>query len=104
MLKGGSSMICRQNAEQATLIVKGARTLLESVEIPIAIGDLDPVAEFSGQRARLANLAYLLNQLTEQTSEEFKSAVEEFQCEHGLAVDGVCGAATQSKLVQIHGC
>jgi hypothetical protein len=34
----------------------------------------------------------------------FLSAVEEFQCDHGLGVDGKCGPATQAKLKQIHGC
>lgn len=34
----------------------------------------------------------------------FVSAVEEFQCDHGLVVDGECGPATQAKLKQVHGC
>ena len=34
----------------------------------------------------------------------FLSAIEEFQCDHGLVVDGKCGPATQAKLKQVHGC
>jgi peptidoglycan hydrolase-like protein with peptidoglycan-binding domain len=34
----------------------------------------------------------------------FRSAVEEFQCDHGLTVDGDCGAQTQAKLLSVHGC
>ena len=92
------------DAQVATLTIVDPETPLEAVEIPIAIGELDPTTEFSGQRARLANLAYLLDNLAVETSEAFKSAVEEFQCENGLTVDGVCGAATQAKLKTIHGC
>ena len=32
------------------------------------------------------------------------SAVEEFQCDHGLTVDGKCGSLTQAKLKKVHGC
>jgi murein L,D-transpeptidase YcbB/YkuD len=43
-----------------------------------------------------------------RTAEEnkalFLSAVEEFQCDHGLTVDGKCGPATQARLKQAHGC
>jgi len=36
--------------------------------------------------------------------DRFKSAAEEFQCHHGLNVDGVCDSGRQSKLKQVHGC
>ena len=39
-----------------------------------------------------------------EAKERFLSAVEEFQCDHGLGVDGKCGPATQAKLKQVHGC
>jgi peptidoglycan hydrolase-like protein with peptidoglycan-binding domain len=42
--------------------------------------------------------------LDEEDEARFKSAVEEFQCDHGLAVDGKCGPKTQAKLEEIHGC
>jgi hypothetical protein len=34
----------------------------------------------------------------------FRSAVEEFQCNHGLSVDGKCGPITQAKLKSVYGC
>ncbi len=34
----------------------------------------------------------------------FQSAVEEFQCDYHLTVDGVCGPMTRAKLLEIHGC
>jgi len=33
----------------------------------------------------------------------FLSAVEEFQCDNGLTVDGDCGPNTQAKLKEVHG-
>jgi len=36
--------------------------------------------------------------------QQFRSAVEEFQCDQGLTVDGICGPLTQAKLKQVHGC
>jgi putative peptidoglycan binding protein/LysM domain-containing protein len=74
-------------------------------ELAIKIGHLDPVEEASGQRARLANLGYYRSLLdTAEDQVELQSAIEEFQCEHGLVVDGKCGALTQAKLKQVHGC
>ena len=84
-------------------------------EIPLRIGNLDPVDTISGQLARLNNLGYRAGDVPEQpltTREEeelrrssrFRSAVEEFQCDFGLTVDGVCGRNTQAKLLDAHGC
>jgi hypothetical protein len=80
------------------------KTVPLTVEIPLHIGHLDPVDEASGQRSRLANLGYYLGADDPIDDAAFKSAVEEFQCDNGLAVDGICGPATQAKLSEIHGC
>ena len=85
------------------------------LEIPLKIGHLDPEDKFSGQIARLNNLGYNAGQLFDHTltedeetklgkSPQFLSAVEEFQCDFGLKVDGICGKNTQEKLVKVHGC
>ena len=84
-------------------------------EIPLKIGHLDPKDTVSGQVARLNNLGYNAGELpyhpltdieadTLGKSPQFLSAVEEFQCDFGLQVDGICGKNTQAKLVEIHGC
>ena len=82
-------------------------------EIPLRIGHLDPVDEISGQMARLNNLGYLAGDPTtplgrpqeeEDRYRQFQSAVEEFQCDYSLKVDGICGKQTQAKLVEVHGC
>lgn len=98
-----------KTARLATLIIKDKLTVKEEeipfdVEVPIKIAHLDPVEEPSGQRARLANLGYYRGSVEEPDEREFTSAIEEFQCEHGLTVDGKCGAQTQAKLKEAHGC
>jgi hypothetical protein len=68
------------------------------------IGHLDPVDKKTGQRDRLANLGYYFGNGEEIDEEEFRSAVEEFQCDNGLDIDGVCGGNTQKILKKLHGC
>lgn len=52
----------------------------------------------SGQSGRLTNLGYFSGDVNQPEPADFKSAVEEFQCDHGLAVDGICGPITQASL------
>jgi hypothetical protein len=91
-------------ADNGRLIVKSKETAIDQLVIPLKIGHLDPVAEVPGQKARLANLGYYLGAIDDRDDQELRLAVEEFQCEHALAVDGICGAQTQAKLKSVHGC
>ena len=71
------------------------------------IGHLDPVSEPSGQAARLKNLGYLFSSPEADPDYEQKAlghAIEEFQCDHRLSVDGICGPNTQAKLKEVYGC
>jgi len=80
------------------------RLQIRNVEVPIQIGHLDPVEKDSGQQARLNNLGYYAGPLGDIEERELKSAIEEFQCDQELVVDGKCGPVTQKKLVEAHGC
>ena len=95
-------------AQSAMLLIKDPQTPVNEIAIPVRIGHLDPVDEVSGQTARLNNLGYFAGPFQGRSAEDnqalFLSAVEEFQCDHGLAVDGKCGPATQARLKQVHGC
>jgi len=92
------------SAKSAELIVRQDGSQFDGMTIPIKIGHLDPVEEETGQIARLNNLGYFAGPTDEIDEKLFASAVEEFQCDHPkLAVDGVCGTATQAKLKEIHG-
>lgn len=77
---------------------------INDVEVPIQIGHLDPVEKDSGQQARLNNLGYYARPLREIEERELKSANEEFQCDQGLPVTGICDAQTQAALLGAHGC
>ncbi len=91
------------SAREASVAFKEAG-LPFGLEIPLKIGHLDPVDEQTGQVARLNNLGYLAGPLDPVDEKKFASAVEEFQCDTGLQVDGTCGPETQAKLVEVHGC
>lgn len=95
-------------AQSAMLLITDPQTPVNEIAIPVRIGHLDPVDEVPGQTARLNNLGYFAGPFEGKKAEDntalFLSAVEEFQCDHGLAVDGTCGPATQAKLKQVHGC
>jgi hypothetical protein len=90
--------------KDAEVIVRDEESVLHGVSIPVLVGHLDPVEEKTGQIARLDNLGYFAGPTDEIDEKLFASAVEEFQCDHGLKVDGACGPKTQAKLVELHGC
>ena len=74
----------------------------ETIELRV----MPPVDQPAGQRARLDNLGYVPVPMPGETIVEAEPsawAIEEFQAEQGLVVDGVCGPETQATLVQAHG-
>jgi peptidoglycan hydrolase-like protein with peptidoglycan-binding domain len=85
-------------------VTTDAQTLSRPQNIALKLGHLDPVDEVSGQVGRLRNLGYYPLPAGEPDPELFRAAVEEFQCEHNLAVDGICGPVTQAKLEEVYGC
>ena len=90
------------SAKDATLVFKDPLVPFD-LTVPIKIGHLDPVDALSGQKARLSNLGYITQPLEEVDATVFARSVQEFQCDLGLKVTGVCDAATQSKLKELHG-
>lgn len=86
------------------VILDNDQTPYGGLTIPIKIGYLDPLDEVSGQQARLSNLGYFNGDIDGTNGPEFQMAVEEFQCEHKLTVDGICGPQTQAKLKEVYGC
>ena len=77
--------------------------LLKGFSLPLKLGHLDPVEEFSGQIWRLNNLGYRAGSPPTKEDDAFRSAVEEFQCDNSVAVSGNCDGATQDKLRTVHG-
>ena len=90
--------------QSCVVILNSEGTPYQGTTFPVKIGHLDPVDTMSGQQGRLNNLGYLAGNSTDLSDAQFLSAVEEFQCDQGLKVDGAVGPATQAKLKTIHGC
>ncbi len=88
--------------KEAVLVFKDPLVPFD-LSVPIKIGHLDPVKEVTGQKARLSNLGYITRPLEQVDDDLFARTVQEFQCDSGLPVTGVCDAATQSKLQDLHG-
>ena len=103
MKRSASKSRVQLQDEVAQLTVKDPVTPVQNLPLQFHIGHLDPVEEKSGQLARLTSLGYY-DGPKEAPDDQFQSAVEEFQCEHQLPVNGLCNAQTQAKLMQIHGC
>jgi hypothetical protein len=101
---GRIEQVIPSDSHDAVLIIQDTQTPFNYTNIPIKIGNLDPVEEISGQQARLGNLGYFPGDGGGKDDQTFRSAVEEFQCDHSLRVDGICGPKTQVKLKQVHGC
>lgn len=89
----------------AALTIDDAEGQTTTLVVKLDVGHLHPVSEASGQRERLRNLGYFSDPLEgDDPDEVFRISVEEFQCDHKLAVDGKCGPGTQAKLREVHGC
>lgn len=92
------------SAQSIQLIVRQEGSPLNGTAIPLKIGHLDPIDTKTGQLARLSNLGYFAGPLDPVDEKLLVSAIEEFQCDQGLQVDGKCGPKTQAKLLEVHGC
>jgi hypothetical protein len=86
-----------RNDENGHLTVESLR-----IDVPFKIGHLDPVDEPTGCQARLNNLGYNAGPVGNPEPLQFRSAVEEFQCDNDLPVTGECDDATKAKLLELH--
>jgi N-acetylmuramoyl-L-alanine amidase len=77
---------------------------IDGNKVKLQIGHLDPVSETTGQRARLNNLGYNAGPMDCNCDDRLRSAIEEFQCDADLYVDGICGSNTQARLIEVYGC
>jgi len=98
--------------ERAVLLFQGQDPPFQG-PVEMRVGYLDPIDTESGWVARLNNLGYRAGSTeplpTDGTADPDaqkarQSAVEEFQCDNGLTVDGICGPRTQAKIKDVYGC
>lgn len=96
-----------RNAKLAKLVVNDADFSMKIGFLnPIAEGDPvadDPANTDTGWEQRLNNLGYVVPPADDRDPDELRSAIEEFQCDHGMKAKGEKDAPTRSKLLQIHG-
>jgi hypothetical protein len=57
-----------------------------------------------GALARLRNLGYYRVVVSEADLRERRAAIEEFQCDQGLALSGALDEDTKAKIEEVHGC
>lgn len=77
---------------------------VDKTDILARIGFLQPIGTLAGARERLTNLGYEAGDKDDAADLQLRSAVEEFQCDQHLAVDGTIGPDTRARLVKVHGC
>lgn len=88
------------DARKATLFVGEGE---ERDEYELAVRHLQPVAELKGAQQRLHNLGYRPGAQDGEPNPQTVEALERFQRDCGLPVSGENDAATQQKLLQLHG-
>lgn len=87
------------NAAKAHVFVgEGVR----KTEHVFKLGNVDPISKPSGIQSRLANLGYPCEHET-HLGETTRSALREFQKDHGLNASGELDDATQNALKKAHG-
>jgi N-acetylmuramoyl-L-alanine amidase len=72
-------------------------------QIPLVLGDIDPITEVSGVQGRLNNLGYECGPINGQANEETRSAIRSFQQAYGLQETGEMNEETRNKLQEIYG-
>jgi hypothetical protein len=69
----------------------------------LQLGNLNPIAEVSGLKARLANLGFYHGAIDENINAATKHAISDFQRKKGLPVTGIADDATKSRIQKLHG-
>jgi N-acetylmuramoyl-L-alanine amidase len=76
----------------------------DDMEFRLHIGHLDPVEEETGLHARLNNLGYYVDDIGRPDEELLQFALELFQWDNKLGVDGEAGPDSRQELKDTHGC
>ncbi len=69
----------------------------------VRIGFLEPVEVDAGCHERLINLGYYPGSFDDLDAEVMRNAIEEFQCDFEMPVNGELDGATRDKLKEVHG-
>ncbi len=89
------------NAVTATIVFRAGTK--DEVRFELALGHVDPADTPAGASQRLRNLSYPCTAGATVIDDELREALRRFQSDNGLNVSGNLDAATQEKLVAVHG-
>lgn len=83
----------------------GIAAIVEERPVCLDVGGLDATADDVGAwKARLFNMGFLWNLDVEPDDDEMIIALQDFQAQYGIAVNGQLDAATKAKLIEVYGC
>lgn len=89
------------NAQRCRLILEPGT--LNEVSIPVNLGHLNPLSEFSGVKQRLSNLGFDCGDRNDTETPGLEAILRAFQEKHGMNVTGELDQATRDKLQELHG-
>jgi Putative peptidoglycan binding domain len=92
------------SADRADLSVEDLLEEGKTHRYSLRIGHLDPIEELAGVQARLNNLGYPCGSSNGEMNADTVDAIEQFQGDQGLAIDGDLTDETRSKLEKSYGC
>ena len=72
--------------------------------VELKLAHLDPLETMEGVQARLSNLGFDCGKVDGRKGPVSTEAIEQFQAEHDLVVDGEAGEKTRAKLKELYGC
>lgn len=81
-----------------------AKLIIGDEEIPLMIGEMEPITELKGVQMRLNNLSYPCGNTEGDLDDETKAALKAFQAANNLKPTGEADKTTQDKLTELHGC
>jgi hypothetical protein len=89
------------HARRGRLVLKSGTP--EERVIPLNLGAMDPISEWTGVRKRLLNLGFPCAEEGEGLTPDLEGALLRFQEANGLDMTGKADDATRSKLKEAHG-
>lgn len=89
--------------EEIPADAKSGKLIYGDQETKLKLGPIEPIDTVEGWQTRLNNLGYDVGVIDGTLNDQTESAIEEFQSDYGLKVDGIVGPKTKAKLMEVHG-
>ncbi len=102
-VKGGTTLVEGLFELEIPRTSENLRVTVGDREFHLKVGGLDPEDETSGMLQRLTNMGYETGDSADPEDEFVRSAVEEFQVDHDMPVNGKLDAPTREAIMASHG-